>query len=165
MTKKLSSPIRPVDDEARALARSLIAEARFGALGVLEPGSGAPMGSRVAIGTGPKGEVVTLISSLSNHTKALRENSTASVLLGEPEDKGDPLTHPRITLMCAARFIEHSDVAYAPMAAHYLETHPKSKLYIGFGDFVFVVFEVQRAYLNGGFGKAYELTARDLGQV
>jgi len=33
MSDRPKDPIRPTDDEARALARSLIAEARFGAPG------------------------------------------------------------------------------------------------------------------------------------
>ena len=84
------------------------------------------------------------------------------MLLGEPEDRGDPLTHPRITLQCVARFIPHKSPDYAKMRDHYLITHPKSKLYIDFADFSFALFDVRDAHLNGGFGKAFRLTAEDL---
>lgn len=155
--------IRPTDDEARALARRLIRGAYFGSLAVIEQGTGAPMVSRVAVGTGPGGEVMTLISGLSNHTRALRDNPAASLLVGEPDERGDPLIHPRVTLMAHARFVEHGDAAYHGLAEHWLKGHPKSKLYIGFGDFVFAVFVVDKAYLNGGFGKAFVLEPGDLG--
>ncbi len=49
------------------------------------------------------------------------------------------------------------------MAAHWLRDHPKAKLYIGFADFSFALFDVQSAYLNGGFGRAFVLTPGDLG--
>ena len=41
--------IRPTDDEARTLARTLLDTARFAALGVLLPDTGAPMVTRIAL--------------------------------------------------------------------------------------------------------------------
>ena len=160
---KTPSPIRPTDDAARLLARQLIAEARYGALGVIDPDTGGPMVSRIAVGTAPDGVPLTLISDLSHHTRALRADPTASLLVGEPKDKGDPLTHPRLTLMAKARFIGHDDAGFTPLREHYLETHPKARLYINFTDFSFALFDVNIAHLNGGFGKAYTLTSEDLG--
>ena len=162
MSEKRTDPIRPTDDEARALARALLADARFGALGVLEPDSGGPMVTRVAIGTTPAGAPALLVSTLSQHTGALRANPACSVLVGEPQAKGDPLTHPRLTLQCRARFVARDSAEHAPLRARWLESHPKAKLYIDFGDFGFVVLEVETAFLNGGFGKAYALTPDDL---
>ncbi|NNF25451.1 MAG: HugZ family protein [Rhodobacteraceae bacterium] len=156
------SPIRPTDSEARALARTLIDTARFGALGVIDPESGTPLVSRVAVATDASGAPVSLISDLSHHTKALEARGDCSLLLGEPGPKGDPLTHPRLTLQAKSRFLRHGKPGHAELRARYLEIHPKSKLYIDFADFSFVIFGVERAYLNGGFGKAYELTPKDL---
>jgi putative heme iron utilization protein len=163
MNEKPTSPIRPTDDKASALARDLMASARICALGVHEAVTGAPMVSRVAFGLDGRGQPITLVSELSQHTKALRQIPAASVLVGEPGQRGDPLNSPRLTLMARARFVEHRDTAYQAMADHYLATHPKAKLYIGFADFAFVVFDVSAAYLNGGFGKAFHLTPADLG--
>lgn len=161
-SKPPGGPVRPTDDEARALARSLIEGARHAALGVLE--NGAPMVTRIALGTSPDGGPLTLISDLSHHTKALKADPACSVLVGEPGPKGDPLTYPRLTMQCRARFVGHDHPEYKAIAKHYLATHPKSKLYIGFGDFSFALFDVSAAYLNGGFGKAYNLTRADLAQ-
>ena len=163
MSTDALSPIRPTDDEARALARNLIDQARFAALGVIDPDSGAPMVTRVAFGTTPEGAPLTLISDLSHHTRALKAQPAASLLVGEPGSRGDPLTHPRLTLQVQARFLRHGAAGHAEMAAHWLRDHPKSKLYIGFADFSFALFDVTSAHLNGGFGRAFVMTPADLG--
>jgi hypothetical protein len=159
---KKIDPIRETDDEARALARELIDIARFGALGVRDPHSGAPMVSRVAVATDPQGRPVSLVSDLSHHTVALQADPVCSLLVGEPGPKGDPLTHPRLTLQARARFLRHGEDGHAELRAHYLGQHPKAQLYIDFADFSFAVLEVTEAHLNGGFGKAYRLTPADL---
>ncbi|MHA6324697.1 HugZ family pyridoxamine 5'-phosphate oxidase [Roseivivax sp. CAU 1753] len=155
-------PIRPTDDTARALARDLIAAARFGALGTIEVETGAPMVTRIALVPGPDALPLSLVSDLSAHSRALRANPVCSVLLGEPGPRGDPLTHPRLTLQARAAFIPHDHPDHPDLAAHYLRHAPKAKLYIGFADFSLLRFAVHAAYLNGGFGKAFRLTARDL---
>jgi heme iron utilization protein len=156
------SPIRPTDNDARALARGLLADARHAALGTLDPATGAPFVSRVSLGLTPEGEPLTLISTLSQHTRALAADPRASLLVGEPGPKGDPLTHPRLTVQARARFVGRQDAEHATLRTHYLATHPKATLYVDFADFAFVVFAVEGASLNGGFGKAYSLTAADL---
>lgn len=156
------SPIRPTDDQARALTRDLIGAARFAALAVLHPDTGAPHVSRIALGQAPDGQPMTLISSLALHTRALHANPTASLLIGEPPAKGDPLAFARLTLTATARFIDHSDPSHNGLRDHYLATHPKAKLYADFADFSFVIFVITHAALNGGFGKAYNLTPADL---
>lgn len=156
------SPIRPTDDEARALGRQLIDTARFGALGVRAPESGAPLVSRVAVGTAPDGTPLTLVSDLSHHTRALKADPVCSLLVGEPGSRGDPLTHPRLTLQCRARFVRHGAPDHAALRSRYLRQQPKAKLYIDFADFSFAVLDIETAYLNGGFGKAFVLTPEDL---
>jgi putative heme iron utilization protein len=156
------SPLRPTDDEARALARALLAQAQSAALGVIEPATGTPFVTRIALGLGPDGAPVSLVSDLAQHTAALRANPACSLLVGEPGPKGDPLTHPRLTLQARAEFVPHEAPAHAALRAHYLQTHPKAKLYVDFADFRFLRFSVAAGHLNGGFGKAYRLTPEDL---
>ncbi len=157
------NPIRETDDEARALGRSLIDTARHGALGVRRPDTGLPEVTRVAVATTPDGQPLTLVSALSSHTVALRADPACSLLVGEPGPRGDPLTHPRLTLACEAAFTEHGTDTYAALRAHYLTIHPKAQLYIDFTDFAFATLRVRSAALNGGFGKAFHLTPTDLG--
>ncbi|WP_069301408.1 HugZ family protein [Neptunicoccus sediminis] len=155
-------PIRPTDAEAITLAKSLIRNANFGALAVIDPKSRTPSVTRVAVGTTKDGVPVSLISDLSAHTKALRNDPNCGLLLGEPGSKGDPLTHPRISIQAQATFLDKSTAQYAAIRSLYLQSHPKSKLYIDFADFNFVTLEITSAALNGGFGKAYELSPDDL---
>lgn len=157
MTDRPTDPVRPTDDEARALARDLVASARHGALGVIDPETGAPMVTRIAVVPGPDGVPMTLVSTLSSHTAALEANPACSLLLGEPGAKGDPLTHPRLTLQARAEAADK-----AALRAHYLSLYPKAQLYYDFGDFRLLRLVPERALLNGGFGKAYRMTAGDL---
>ncbi|WP_372893502.1 HugZ family protein [Rhodosalinus sp.] len=156
------SPILDTDDDARSLARRLIDTARHGALGVRDPETGHPLVSRVAVATDAAGMPVSLVSDLSHHTQALAVDPACSLLLGEPGARGDPLTHPRITLIATARFLRHGEPGHAELAARYLDRQPKAKLYLGFADFSFLRYDVTRALLNGGFGKAYDLGPDDL---
>lgn len=160
MTEK--NPIRPTDDTARALARSLIDTSTFAALAVTDPTTGAPSVTRIAIATTPEGWPLTLISDLSTHTAALHADPRCALLLGEPADKGDPLTHPRLTLHAKAVFVTRDCDSYSALRSHYLAQRPKAKLYIDFGDFNFVQFTPTGALLNGGFGKAFQPTPEDL---
>jgi putative heme iron utilization protein len=157
-----TDPIRPTDDQARALAQGLIAGAAHAALAVTEAGTGHPLVSRIALGQARDGTPISLVSSLAAHTTALRANPACSLLLGEPGPRGDPLTHPRLTLMATAQFVAPDDDARPTLRADYLASHPKAKLYADFADFAFVLFEVERAFLNGGFGQAFRLTPSDL---
>lgn len=155
--------IRPTDDDARATARGLLSAARFGALGVIDPETGGPAVSRVAVARDADGQPMTLISDLSHHSQALRADPACSLLVGEPGDRGDPLVHPRLTLLCRAIFVARADAAHDRLRALYLAQQPKARLYIDFGDFRLVRLAIADARLNGGFGQAYRLTADDLG--
>lgn len=156
----ISDPFNPVDDDARALARHLLDSATFSALAVLE--NGLPAVTRIAFATTPDGAPLSLVSDLSSHTQALQSNPSCSLLVGEPEEKGDPLTHPRLTLHATAQFIPRDSDDHPALRAHFLAQRPKAKLYIDFGDFRLVRFDVHTAHLNGGFGKAYKLFPADL---
>lgn len=153
------SPYRPVDEDARALAAQLMAQATFAALAHMDPETGHPMVTRVGVAV-YDGVPVILISQLSAHTAALVADPRCSLLLGEP-GKGDPLAHPRMTLVGQAQKVSDTKER-ADLRAAYLAKHPKAELYVDFADFAFWRIEPQSAALNGGFGKAYELAAGDL---
>ncbi len=154
------TPIRPTDDAARVLARSLMTSARFAALGVLHPDTGAPHVSRIAFALGRDGQPISLVSTLSLHTRALQSNPVCSLLVGEPPATGNPLAFARLSLTATAEFIARD--ARSETRDRYLKTHPKAQLYVDFADFGFVRFAVISGALNGGFGKAYDLSAADL---
>lgn len=158
----MTDPIRPTDDQARRMARDLLQAATFAALATIDPDTGTPTLSRIALATAPDGTPVSLISSLSAHARALAAQPACAILVGEPNERGDPLTHPRLTLQAKARTVARDEAGFSPLRDHYLALRPKSKLYIDFGDFYFLRFEPTRAFLNGGFGMAFNLTPADL---
>lgn len=155
------SVIRPTDQDAIRLAKTLVRTARFGALAVLDPTTGAPLASRVGIATDLDGTPLILVSMLAAHTQALITDARCGLLLGEPS-KGDPLAHPRISLSCTAERLEPGSEAERQARRRYLNRNPKAELYAGLGDFHFFRLALERASLNGGFGRAYLLEAGDL---
>lgn len=160
------SPIRPTNDDACALARTLIDGARYAALSHVEPETGHPLVSRIGLGQ-HGGMPLILISQLSSHTSALEADPRCALLIGEVgqvnADKGDPLTHPRLTLIGVAQKITDPGTHHEARTA-YLASHPKAKLYVDFADFSFWQIVPQRIALNGGFGKAFALRPSDLTQ-
>ena len=154
-------PVRPADDGARDLAHRLMAGARHGALGVLDPGTGAPHVTRVAVGMDGRVPLL-LISALSHHTRALAADPRCSLLLGEPGPRGDALTHPRLTLLAEAAFVAADDPGRAALRDGWLARHPKARVYVDLADFAFVRLSIAGAHLNGGFGRAFRLAAADL---
>ena len=160
MPKRID-PIRPTDDDARSLARKLLRSARVGSLATLETGSGFPFASLVSLATDLDGTPLILISQLSGHTANLAADPRASLLIATA-GKGDPLAHPRITLIARARRVMREGAEGARVRARFLARQPKAALYVDFPDFGFEALEIERASLNGGFGRAYELTREDL---
>lgn len=158
---KRPDPVAAADDEARALARSLLA-ADHAALAVIDPTDGTPGISRIAFGLDPQGCPITLVSSLAPHFAALRTNPACALLLGAPGEKGDPLTHPRLMVKAVAQFIAPDAPERPALRDHWLTGHPKARLYVDFADFAFVRLAPVSALLNGGFARAYRLTPGDL---
>lgn len=154
-------PLLPVDAQARRLARDLLRRARHGALATLDPQSGDPLATRTGLAPDIDGAPVFLTSTLSAHTQALLGDPRCSLLVGEP-GKGDPLAHPRLTVIGCAERIATDDPRRSRLKRRYLARHPKAELYVDFGDFSFWRLAVVRANLNGGFGRAYAMTASDV---
>lgn len=155
-------PVAAADDEARALARSLLQGARVAALAVTDPADGLPGISRIAFGLSAAGEMVALVSALAPHTGALRQNPDCALMVGEVGAKGDPLTHPRLMIKARAGFVARGAAGHAQLREDWLTHHPKAKLYVDFADFAFVRFTPVSALLNGGFARAYRLLPSDL---
>ena len=151
--------LRETDAEAIAQAKHLMRIARSAALAVLDPDTGTPLASRVATACDVSGAPIILISQLSAHFGALEADPRCSLLFGEP-GKGDPLAYPRITVTAQAEKLEGD--ARTTARERFLRYHPTSALYADFGDFAFWRLTPTGASLNGGFGKAFALSATDL---
>lgn len=145
---------RPLDDDSRAMARALLAEPS-GALGTLR--DGAPMVTRVGCLWLAGEGMLLLVSDLSDHARALAESPACSLLLGAPGPRGDPLTHPRLTLSGRAE-----PRGKDALRGAYLAARPKATLYYDFADFRLLRIAPSDAMLNGGFGRAYRFEPADL---
>lgn len=154
-------PIRPTTVEAIKLAKTLLRSSRYGAIAVLDLATKRPAASRVGVATDVDGTPIILVSGLTAHTRALRDHPPCSLLLGVV-GKGDPLAHPRITLHCTAELIDRASPNYSRVKQRYLNHNPKAALYADLGDFVFFRLNTESGSLNGGFGKAFNLTHDDL---
>src|SRR5204862_7582 len=71
--------------------------------------------------------------------------------------KGDPLAHPRLTVVGRA-----VQTVEARARERFLARHPKAKLYADFPDFGFFALAPEAGHLNGGFAKAATLTRDQL---
>ena len=158
---KKIDPIRETTPEVCRQVKSMIRSARFAALATLDPETGGPIATRVALATASDGAPLVLVSALTPHTGAMLADPRVALLVGEP-GKGDPLAHPRATVRCLARQLDRESDEGRHVARRYINRNPKAKLYAGLGDFSYFRLEPQGASLNGGFGKAFRLTADDI---
>ena len=161
MAENVKSVLRELTSEAVAEAKALVREADHAALATLEPGTGWPLASRVGLATLTDGTPLIIVSSLAAHSAALDADPRCSLLFGTA-GKGDPLAHPRITLVCRATVIERASTEAAEARSRYLAVNPKAAIYVDLPDFRFFRLSIERASFNGGFGRAYAIEGHQL---
>lgn len=136
-------------------AATLVASLKTGTLCTIakEP-AGFPYGSFVTFAMdGPN--PVFFISELAEHTKNLRSDARASLLVAEVGE-GDPLARGRVTLLGLCRKLAADDrgreTAETAKTA-YLAAHPNAGYYIDYADFAFWRLEVDAVRYIGGYGR------------
>lgn len=92
---------------------------------------------------------ILLLSGLADHTRNLRADPRAALLLDGTDGCANPQTGPRVTLVGTAR-----EDAAPRLRARFLARHPAAALYAGFADFAVWRIELERAHFVGGFGRA-----------
>src|SRR6202167_2211529 len=99
MPDRLPETARPPEDfNPIAVGKELLRATRAGALATIDRNTGHPFSSLVNVATDIDGAPLILISRLSTHTANLELDGRASLLLAS-SGKGDPLAHPRLTLL------------------------------------------------------------------
>jgi heme oxygenase (biliverdin-IX-beta and delta-forming) len=151
----------PADFDPVALAKTLLRSTRAGTLATIDRNTGHPFASLVNVATDVDGSPLILASRLSTHTANLEADGRASLLLAAG-GKGDPLAHPRLTVLGSFARIARDGADESRVRRRFLARHPKSELYAGFGDFSFWRMTVASAHLNGGFARAADLAAADV---
>jgi hypothetical protein len=149
--------MRPTPDfDPKRTARSLLREARSGALATLMAGSGDPYCSLVNVATAADGSPLLLISRLAVHTRNILADPRVSLMLDERR-AGDPLEGARVMLMGAAALTDD------PQARRrYLDRQPEARMFADFGDFGFYRIALTGAHLVAGFGRIVDLASADL---
>jgi putative heme iron utilization protein len=129
-------------------ARTMVAQLPTGTLCTVaaEP-AGYPYGSFVTVAF-ERGHPVFLLSELAEHTKNLRKDARASLLMTRG-GADDPLANPRVTLVGDCTPADDPDAAQAA----YLKRHPNAAFYADFKDFHFWRLEVAAVRYIGGFGR------------
>jgi heme iron utilization protein len=147
--------------EARALAQTLLSLGHA-ALAWTDPDTATPGISRIAFARDPQAGLLTLVSGLAPHFRALRDRPDCALMLGEVGEKGDPMTHPRLMIRARAAFVRPDDPALPGIRARWIERNPKARAYIDLPDFAFVRLSPVSVLLNGGFARAFHLMPEDI---
>lgn len=140
-----------------AAVRSLVRKALKAALATLEPETGEPYASLVAVATSPAGEPVLLLSDLAVHTRNLKADSRVSLMIDGTDAAGDPLAGGRVSLMGTIEATRDP-----VLRSRYLARHREAEMYASFADFSFYRMQVARAHFVGGFGRIVDLTSSDV---
>ena len=144
------------DFDPKAAAKTLMREARSGALATLMVGSGDPYCSLVNVASSADGSPLLLISRLAMHTKNILADARASLMLDERKP-GDPLQGARVMLMGSAVQTDSADAR-----RRYLARQPEAEMFAGFADFNFYEIKITSAHLVAGFGRIVDLAPADI---
>ncbi len=161
MPNRLPENAPAADFDAAAVAKQLLRTARAGALATIDRNTGHPFASLVNVANDVDGSPLILISRLSTHTANLEKDTRASLLL-TTAGRGDPLAHPRLTLLGDFVQVPRTDQDEPRLRRRFLARHPKSAIYADFADFSFWKLGVVSAHLNAGFARAADLKAGDV---
>ena len=139
----------PESGSVRALMRGM----RAGALATEASGgkgAGFPFASLVTLGWDIDASPIFLFSDLADHTRNIRANPSASLLVAAQTGLKNPQTGARVSLLMG----RVKPTRLARHARRFLARHPPARSYAGFADFNFYRMAVSRARYVGGFAKA-----------
>ena len=137
--------------------RTLLREGRSGAFATTIAEGGAPLNALVTYATNYEMAPLFLFSTLSDHTKNLLSNPSASFLVEAASRLSNPQRGPRVALV--GKVEPTNDEAHR---LRFLARHPYAKLYAGFSDFSMYRMRIERAHFVGGFAQAHWLNASDV---
>ena len=142
-----------------AMVRGLIRSADRAALATTA-GDGGPYAGLVLIACDHAGAPLLLISDLAEHTRNLRADPRACLLIDGTMGLDDPLTGARASVR--GLLTPLTGEGLDPARDRYVRRHPSAAGYVGFGDFHLFRMTVERAHLVAGFGKISWAPAEDV---
>jgi len=139
--------------------RRLLFEGRFGVLSTisLKP-EGYPFGSIVPFGQGARGAPTLLLSALAQHTRNLRADPRACLLVAQPGAE-DPQQAPRASLIGRAVPLQGPEAEDG--AARFLKRHPRAGAFLAL-DFSLWRLDVAEVRYVGGFAQAAWVSGSEL---
>lgn len=136
-------------------ARRVLRAARAGTLATAEDGQ--PFASLVTPATAGNGDVLVLLSGLSEHTRHLKADGRCAVMVAGEPDGPNAQTAPRLTVVGAAT--PEPDPA---LKARWIALHPYAAFYADLPDFRLWRLRADRGSFIGGFARAFRLSAAEL---
>jgi len=136
---------------SHAALAALLAAERQGVLATLSASrAGWPFASVAPFALNRNGEPLLLLSDLAEHTRNLRADPRASLLVQDSASLADPQAGARATLLGQVASAAEADRPDG--LERYLTRHPQAAGYAALGDFRLYVLQVSEARLIGGFG-------------
>src|SRR5438477_6702781 len=111
---------------------------------------GWPFASLAPFALSEAGEPLLLLSDLAEHTRNLRIDPRASLLVQDGASLADPQAGARVTILGVIEPVSDGEAESARQ--RYLCRHPQAAEYLTLGDFRLYVLRVQEARFVGGFG-------------
>ncbi|MCB1519566.1 MAG: HugZ family protein [Hyphomicrobiaceae bacterium] len=144
--------------ESAAAARRIVRTALKGALATRLGDEGWPYASLVTVATTADGAPLMLLSDLAVHTRNLKLDQRASLMLDATDASGDPLAGGRVTLVGRVALAADDPLA----KGRFLARHPTAAGYSEFADFAFYRLVIEKAHYIGGFGRIVDLGSDEL---
>jgi hypothetical protein len=132
-------------------ARSLVEGHDRGALATLDA-TGNPFGSVALYVLDELGKPISLLSEIAEHTRNVRRDGRASLLVTAGVRPGDDvMAVPRVTLV--GRLVEVDACDVPTWRDRFLAAHPTAATYVSFGDFGWWRLEIESVRFVGGYGR------------
>lgn len=110
------------------------------------------------------GSPYVFISDLALHTDNINANPNVSVMVFEPDKKGNVFNGARVTL--SGKLVKVEDEgSVEKLKKTYLAKNPDAKEFIDFGDFNFYMLKIEKIYFIGGFGEIGYVKVEDYRKV
>src|SRR5579872_75211 len=125
MPNRLPENAPAPDFDPKLVAKGLLRATRAGALATIDRNTGHPFASLVNVATDIDGSLLILVSRLATHTANLESDGRGWLLL-TTSGRGDPLAHPRVTVLGTFEQIARTADAEPRIRRRFLARHPKS---------------------------------------
>jgi putative heme iron utilization protein len=143
-----------MSDGSRSL-RQLLESERHAVLATISARHDSwPFASLTAYASTAHGEPLLLLSDLAEHTRNLRADPRASLLVHDTLAAEDAAAGARVTLIGNAERLADEGAPRDEAQARYLQKNPEASTYLALTDFHFWVLRVAEARFVNGFGAA-----------